>query len=65
MTDAIEMRSLILSIILGQYNKYNLVGMTYSVVKDGTLLAAEGYGSSNIIASRQVYPNTTLFREHL
>jgi len=62
LTDAIEMRSLILSIILGQYAKYNLVGMTYSVVKDGTLLVSGGYGSSNITASTLVDPNNTLFR---
>ncbi|MCE7741297.1 MAG: serine hydrolase [Candidatus Heimdallarchaeota archaeon] len=60
--DSVEMESLILSIILGQYDAYNLVGVTYSVVKNGSVLLTGGYGASNFYYLTPVDPITTLFR---
>ncbi len=60
--DPIEMENLILEILLGQYSDFNLVGMTYSVVRNGSILVSGGYGASDYIALTPVDPNTTLFR---
>ena len=57
-----EMENLILSNLLNQYDLYNLVGVTYSVVKDGSLFISNGFGVSNYLTLTPVNPNNTLFR---
>jgi CubicO group peptidase (beta-lactamase class C family) len=41
---------------------YDIPGATISVVKDGRLLFAKGYGSGDIASSRPVVASETLFR---
>jgi CubicO group peptidase (beta-lactamase class C family) len=45
-----------------QMRDHNIPGATISVVKDGELLFAKGYGSGDIEASRPVVASQTLFR---
>jgi CubicO group peptidase (beta-lactamase class C family) len=48
--------------IAGQIADHEVPGATVSVVKDGNLLFAKGYGVANIEESRPVVASETLFR---
>ena len=60
--DEVEMENLILNILSDQYNEYNLVGVTYAVVKNDSILTSGGYGYSDYATLSPVDPNNTLFR---
>jgi CubicO group peptidase (beta-lactamase class C family) len=49
-------------IIPPQLSQNDIAGITISVVKDGKLLFAKGYGYSDVKAKKPVSPETTLFR---
>ncbi len=49
-------------IIPPQLTQNDIAGMTISVVKDGKLLFAKGYGYSDVKTKKSVSPETTLFR---
>ncbi len=58
----IEMEGLFDDIYAAQLDYFNLVGLTVSVVKDGSLFLTKGYGYRNYSSMLPVDPLTTLFR---
>lgn len=49
-------------IVPAQLTQNDIAGATFSVVKDGKLLFAKGYGYSDVKTKKPVSPETTLFR---
>ena len=60
--DSAELESFIDGVMAGQLERQHVAGATVSVVKDGKLLFAKGYGYSNVGKRTPVDPATTLFR---
>ena len=57
-----ELEGFLDAYIVDQLNRYNIVGMTISVVKDGELYFAKGYGYKDSTLITPVDANKTLFR---
>ena len=57
-----ELEGFLDTYIIDQLNRYNIVGMTISVVKDGELYFAKGYGYKDSAQITPVDANKTLFR---
>ena len=50
------------SVILDQMGNYTLAGLTFSMVKDGSVFLEKGYGYANSVLESPVIANETLFR---
>lgn len=61
-SDPQELEIFIDGIMAAQMETYHIPGATISVVKDGELLFAKGYGYSNLEKREPVMANKTLFR---
>jgi CubicO group peptidase (beta-lactamase class C family) len=60
--DSAELEAFIDGVMAGQLRRQHVAGATVSVVKDGKLLFAKGYGYSDVEQRKPVDPATTLFR---
>ncbi len=60
--DSAELEAFIDGVMAGQLRRQHVAGATVSVVKDGRLLFAKGYGYSDVEKRAPVDPATTLFR---
>ena len=60
--DRAELEAFIDGIMAGQLRRQHVAGATVSVVKDGSLLFAKGYGYSDVEKRKPVDSSTTLFR---
>ncbi|HEU6452632.1 MAG TPA: serine hydrolase domain-containing protein [Gemmatimonadaceae bacterium] len=60
--DAAELEAFIDGVMAGQLRRQHVAGATVSVVKDGKLLFAKGYGYADVEKRKPVNPATTLFR---
>jgi CubicO group peptidase (beta-lactamase class C family) len=60
--DSAELEAFIDGVMAGQLRRQHVAGATVSVVKDGKLLFAKGYGYSDVEKRKPVDPATTLFR---
>jgi len=60
--DRAELEAFIDGVMAGQLRRQHVAGATVSVVKDGKLLFAKGYGYSDVEKRQPVDPATTLFR---
>ena len=60
--DRAELEAFIDGVMAGQLRRQHVAGATVSVVKDGALLFAKGYGYSDVEKRQPVDPATTLFR---
>ena len=60
--DRAELEAFIDGIMAGQLRRQNVAGATVSVVKDGALFFAKGYGYADVETRKPVDPATTLFR---
>lgn len=60
--DRVELAAFIDGIMAGELRRLHVAGATVSVVKDGALLFARGYGYSDVEKRKPVDPATTLFR---
>jgi CubicO group peptidase (beta-lactamase class C family) len=61
-TDAAELEAFFDEILVEQMQSYHVPGVTVSVVKDGELFFAKGYGYANLEQRLPVDPETSLFR---
>lgn len=61
-TDPQELKAFLDSLIVAQLAQYQIPGATVSVVKDGQILFAQGYGYSDLANNKPVIANQTLFR---
>ena len=61
-TDPVELEAFMDGIIGAHLDAYNIAGATVSVVKDGDLFFAKGYGYANINEKTNVRADETLFR---
>jgi len=61
-TDPIELEAFMDGFIGAHLKAHNIAGATVSVVKDGALFFAKGYGYADISEKRHVRANRTLFR---
>lgn len=59
---ATDVEAFLDGIVPAQLTQNDIAGMTISVVKDGKLLFAKGYGYSDVKTKKPVSPETTLFR---
>jgi CubicO group peptidase (beta-lactamase class C family) len=57
-----ELEAFVDGFATGELEAYDLAGMTVSVVKDGKLYFAKGYGWANVAGRIPVVADTTLFR---
>lgn len=62
LADAAELEAFLDDVIAAELNAYKIPGATISVVKDGALLFAKGYGFANLEQQRPVVASETLFR---
>ncbi|MGQ9470181.1 MAG: serine hydrolase domain-containing protein [Candidatus Aminicenantales bacterium] len=60
--DRSTLEAFIDGIISAELKSGNIAGVTFSLVKDGEILLAKGYGYSNVKLRRPVEPDRTLFR---
>ena len=60
--DRAELEAFIDGVMAGQLRRQHVAGATVSVVKNGALLFAKGYGYSDVDKRKPVDPATTLFR---
>lgn len=60
--DRSTLEAFIDGIISAELKSGNIAGVTFSLVKDGEILLAKGYGYSNVKQRRPVEPDKTLFR---
>ncbi len=61
-TDGREVEAFLDQVLARQLEEYQIPGATVSVVKDGKILFAEGYGQADIEAQKPVVADETLFR---
>ena len=59
---AADVETFLDGIVPAQLTQNDIAGATISVVKDGKLLFAKGYGYSDVKSKKPVSPETTLFR---
>lgn len=59
---AADIEAFLDGIVPAQLTQNDIAGATVSVVKDGKLLFAKGYGYSDVKSKKPVSPETTLFR---
>ncbi|HRH43989.1 MAG TPA: serine hydrolase domain-containing protein, partial [Pyrinomonadaceae bacterium] len=59
---AADVEAFLDGVVPAQLTQNDIAGATISVVKDGKLLFAKGYGYSDVKAKKPVSPETTLFR---
>jgi CubicO group peptidase (beta-lactamase class C family) len=59
---AADVETFLDGIVPMQLSQNDIAGMTISVVKDGKLLFAKGYGYSDVKTKKPISPETTLFR---
>ena len=62
LTDAREMETFLDGVFGGQLKQNHIPGATISVVKDGRLFFAKGYGDADVQQNTPVMPDTTMFR---
>lgn len=60
--DRVELEAFLDGLMLAQMSDKNVAGATLSVVKDGEVFFAKGYGYADVANDRPVDPETTLFR---
>ncbi len=60
--DRTSLEAFIDGIIAAELKSGNIAGVTFSLVKDGEILLAKGYGYANVKQRRPVEPDKTLFR---
>lgn len=60
--DRTALEAFIDGIISAELKSGNIAGVTFSLVKDGEILLAKGYGYSNVKQRKPVEPDKTLFR---
>lgn len=60
--DSVQLKAFVDNVMKEQLEKYHIPGVTLSIVKDGEILLAEGYGYANLGDNTPVDPNHTLFR---
>ena len=61
-TDPQELEAFIDGVMAAQMEAYHIPGATISVVKDGELFFAKGYGYADLESRKPVIANETLFR---
>ncbi len=61
-TNPAELEAFMDGLIRAHLEVYNIAGATVSVVKDGALFFAKGYGYADINEKKRVTPDETLFR---
>ncbi len=61
-TDPAELEAFMDGFIRAQLEAYDIAGATVSVVKDGSLFFAKGYGYADVDEKKRVTPDETLFR---
>ena len=57
-----ELETFVDGLIAAQMEAYQIAGVTVSVVRDGELFFAKGYGFADVEQGRPVTPEETLFR---
>ncbi|WP_139991794.1 serine hydrolase [Paenibacillus paridis] len=62
LNDTTRLTAFIDGIMKVQMDSYNIPGAVVSIVKDGELLLAKGYGQSNYETGTPIDPDTSLFR---
>ena len=60
--DRVELEAFLDGLMLAQMSEKNVAGATLSVVKDGEVFFAKGYGYADVANGTPVDPETTLFR---
>lgn len=60
-TDPAELETFMDQVMQTQMTEYNVAGAVVSVVQDGEVLLAEGYGLADVAANKPADPETTLF----
>ena len=63
-TDPHELEVFIDGVMAAQMEAYYIPGATISVVKDGKLFFAKGYGYADLESRKPVIANQTIFRTH-
>ena len=61
-TDSAELESFLDGVMIAHMNDKHIAGATVSVVRDGRVLLAKGYGFSNVGEREPVDPDHTMFR---
>jgi len=61
-TDPVELEAFMDGLIGAHLEAYNIAGATVSVVKDGALFFAKGYGYADVDEKKRVIADETLFR---
>lgn len=61
-TDPVELEAFIDGIMTAHMRSHHIAGITFSLVKDGEIFFAKGYGYADIQKKRPVIANETLFR---
>ncbi len=62
LTTPTEFEDFLDSVIFDQMGNYSLAGVTFSMVKDGSIFFEKGYGYANTVLETPVIANETLFR---
>ena len=57
-----ELETFLDQIISEQFDNYSLAGVTFSMVKDGSVFLEKGYGYANYVTQTPVVANETIFR---
>jgi CubicO group peptidase (beta-lactamase class C family) len=60
--DPLELEAFVDGLMAAHLRTHNIPGAAVSLVKDGQLFFAKGYGFSDPVARRPVFPDRTLFR---
>ena len=60
--DTVELKAFMDGMFLTHLRDKHIAGATVSIIKDGKILLAKGYGFSDVNARHPVDPNSTLFR---
>lgn len=60
--DPAELEAFIDGLMAGQMKSYRIAGAVFSLVKDGRMMLAKGYGWSDVARQRPVTAEATLFR---
>lgn len=60
-TDPVELEAFLDQLMQEQMEEHHIAGAVVSVVKDGEMIFAQGYGLADVAANKPVDPETTLF----